>query len=342
MQDHSRSASGGERLHEHVVPLGRGDRTHAEQASARRAARHHGRGVDPGRHDVHAVRCQAVGASSQSRGPPARRDHRRRRVQHRALPRSLVGPRRSRAAGARRLVHDPAGGARGPRAAGAAASGTSDLGHGRGDEAVEQHDGRRRGCRSARPPGRPVTTSSGPRPVARDRCSPDRPPVVAEPVAHPPVVGVAAARPRRVVDPVGHDDVHGAHGARSKDAHATCGLVERDADGGEAARRPGRARRRARASASRSATTCASRSVVVFTPGEGGVVVEVAVAELADDGGEGVGGPADVDDEAVGIERRCPEAWRRRRRSRRAAAAPGRTPPRAGCGRPSCGRGRSR
>ena len=59
--------------------------------------------------------------------------------------------------------------------------------------------------------------------------------------------------------------------------------------------------------ASSSATWRASTSVVVLTPAKAGMVVEVPVAEGADEVVEGTRRQPDVDDDAVGVEVRASE-----------------------------------
>ena len=130
------------------------------------------------------------------------------------------------------------------------------------------------------------------------------------------------------------------HGARSYDAHATCDSCSVTADGvlrplplGPSS--PARAR-----AASRSAMTWASPSVVVLVP-RLRLVVEVSVAQLTDEGGS-ASAARPISTTIPSASRPLGGRSRRRRTLRRAAPAPARTARRAGCGRSSCGRGRSR
>ena len=79
------------------------------------------------------------------------------------------------------------------------------LGRGGGDQSVEQHHG------AVRDPPDRARQGGG---VAHGVLV-HGPAERGEPVAHPAVVRVAAARPRRVVDAVRHDDVDLRHSDRS-------------------------------------------------------------------------------------------------------------------------------
>ena len=127
--------------------------------------------------------------------------------------------------------------------------GDEHVGRRRGDQPVEQHD------RAVRQPLERA------REIAHDLHL-HRPAERGELVADPAVVGVAAARPRGVVDPLGDEDVDVGHSGRSYEAHATC-------DSRSVTKIPSTPDPRRR-SASRSATSFASTSVVVFTPASEG------------------------------------------------------------------------
>ena len=215
------------------------------------------------------------------------------------------------------------------------------LGRRRGDQAVDQHDSAvgDRAELAAPAPRAPPRPGAATRRAPRARAPTSRP----RPARRRPA---GRRRCRRSAAP-GRRCRPARRRARRSQRPLVAGprdvrLVQRDRDRRPGPRRPRRGRRRATRSASRSATTRASTSVVVFVPGERGLVVEVAVGQLAER-------PRAAPRRPARCRRRCrrrrgPRAGtsRRRRRSRRAGAAPGRTPRRAGCGRPSCGRGRSR
>ena len=197
-------ADPGERLDQHVVPLGRDHRPDAQQPAPGRVARGRGcRRRHPERRRRPATgrgrrRRAASAGSSGSSSPPRRRT---------AAPQPPApAPRRCR----RRARPGPAAGARARRAA-----------------ADRPRRRRTSGWSDATRP-----SSSTVAPVGRPRQHPDRadavntacpqrfsagtgilvhvPPERRQPGAEPPVVGVAATRPGRVVDPVRYDHVHQA------------------------------------------------------------------------------------------------------------------------------------
>ena len=296
-----------EPVEQHVVPLAGRDRRDAQQRVAGRGPGREAGGVDAGLGHVHAVGRQLVQLLQPAPGPGAGRDDGGGRLEDRAL--ALV---------AQRHVHEhdlpQAARVRDER-----------LGGGGRDQPVEQHHGAVRdpleGARECR--------------ASRHGVLVHRPAERGEPFADPAVVRVAAARPRRVVDPLGDDEVDLASQRPLVARPCHVGLRKRHGYSIEA-------RSRRSASASRSATTRASTSVVVLMPAKLRLVVEVAVAEPGQHGAQRVGGAADVDHDAVGVEAPRGGRWRRRRTSRRAGAARARTPRRGSCGRSSCGRGRSR
>jgi 6-pyruvoyl-tetrahydropterin synthase len=130
---------------------------------------------------------------------------------------------------------------------------------GRGDEAVEQHE---RAVREPREHG-------GERRVVRHLMGVHRPAARDETAAHAPVVRVAAARPGRIVDPLRDDEMHDSQSARSYDADAMCDsrrvTARPSSDRPPSPSSPACAR-----SASRSATSRASASVVVLIPANAG------------------------------------------------------------------------
>ena len=198
----------------------------------------------------------------------------------------------------------------------------------------------RRACGRARPAGEAVgRSSSTTAPSGNRRTARARPPASAtayactvqpsaRALADPTVVRVAAARPRGVVDALGEDEVDClTAAARSSPTRRGTRAAS------PSARRPAALAVPARAS--RSATRRASASVVVL---KSELRRRGCDSELAEHGAERLGRPADVDDDAVGVEGRARNVASTQT-SRRAAAAPARTPRRAGCGRSSCGRG---
>jgi hypothetical protein len=197
----------GQRRQQHVVPLGLGVRPDAQQLTpVPRALDRLGRVHSRLRH-VDASRWQGVGVEQPSPGPPAGRDHRRRRGEGRTLPgpgQADVVPRQP--AAQRHVDQDH-------QAQAARLDGQQFRDHG-GDQPVHQHErpiGDLREDPAQASQRRRVGT--GPRPGCGVLVH--RPPESGEARADPAVVGVAAARTPRVVDGVRHDDVDGGHSCRS-------------------------------------------------------------------------------------------------------------------------------
>ena len=171
---------------------------------------------------------------------------------------------------------------------------------GRREQAVEQHDGAVRDPREHAGQGlRRRGVRPGPR--AGHRVFAHQPAHRRELTADPAVVGVAAARRRRIVDPVRHHDVAPGSQRPLVAGPGDVRLVQRDLDPGQPAR--GRAELAGVDPLGEAVGDhlgqCLGGGV---DAGERRLVVEVAVAQLADDRVQLLGGPPDVDHDVVGVE----------------------------------------
>ncbi len=323
-----------ERRRQLVVPLARDHGGDAEQLAPGGGARRQVGAVHPGLGHVQARRVQRVAVEQPAPGPVAGRQHRRRMGEHRGLVRAGARP-----GSPRREAHRAACG-RSTTTRSRVASGTTAPGVHEATrpsrsasrtvrqrrEDLGEH-GERPGVRSGPPSGdggaggRTSRARRGRRRSAGRRCcrrsaAPGRRPRPGRRRAPSSQVSFVAG-PRDVGLPEGDRDPGQMTSALPELSRANpCGEGVGD-DLGERLGRRVDARR-------------------------AGCVVEVAVGQLAEDGMQVLGRPRRC------RRRRCPSPATRSGRSRprrtwrRGAAGPARRPRRAGCGRPSCGRVRSR